>query len=255
MAAHATANFADLIDGAQPDDPASAITGGLELLPFFRAAGLNAQRCAALKRRVCAQGEYIYDQGSPATTVFVLLSGGVHVFRRYFGERRGERQQHDVVAGEAFGEVSLLAGTPHASAARATKRSVVVSVPGNVYLDFFAVTAAARVALALAPLHSMPRLREMDDSALAILAHLAHRATFAAGSSILVQGRAESSLVTRGDVAILLSGSVTLKVTVRKFPRQPTGHSQITQHHNEHTRTHTHAHTHAHRQTDTRARG
>lgn len=200
----------------------------LAQLPFFRSAGFTAQHCVDIRCRKLSDGEYVYDQGSSAFFVYVLLSGSVRLTRRQ--SWRGERHVHDVVVHEAIGELGLLTRQPHVSAARATGAAEVACIPGSLYLLLAAADAGARLAAAIAPLRALPRFGRLADGTLAALAHLATPFTFHPGSSILVHGgfgrkppteplppidlseshRPDASLVERGDVAILVSGTAQL---------------------------------------------
>ena len=191
-------------------------------LPFFRAAGLDASRVASLRRRAIDQGECLYDQGQPAVSAFLLLSGSLQVLRRCGG--RGEsRLLREVGDLEVTGELGLLTGQPHACAAVASSPSEVLVLPGTFYLEHFGPAARASLSSSIASLRAAPSLSNASEAVLATISLLAVWRRLQPGELLLVNGAAShpeaaTSLSARREVALLTAGSAQLVVACEQAP-------------------------------------
>lgn len=87
----------------------------------------------AMKRSLChrevAEGEVVFNEGDPASGLFIVLEGGVEIVK---GAKSGEVRLAEVGPNGVFGEIGLLAeGATRSATARATKPSVLIEVANN----------------------------------------------------------------------------------------------------------------------------
>jgi CRP-like cAMP-binding protein len=71
-------------------------------------------------------GRYIFEKGSPAEALYVVLSGRVRIFDIVDGK---EQEVSRVGTGDSFGELSLLLRTTHTKDAMAVEDSELMVVP------------------------------------------------------------------------------------------------------------------------------
>jgi CRP-like cAMP-binding protein len=71
-------------------------------------------------------GRYIFEKGSPAEALYVVLSGRVRIFDIVDGK---EEEVSRVSTGDSFGELSLLLRTTHTKNAMAVEDSELMVVP------------------------------------------------------------------------------------------------------------------------------
>ena len=104
------------------DEPYAAIIAGFPLFQGFTVQG--AQRL--LERgevKEFVDGEVIFREGDPPTTVMVVLAGKIRVFV----EREGEDLVlTDVEPGAILGEIAVLCGIPRSASVRASEQAVVL---------------------------------------------------------------------------------------------------------------------------------
>jgi CRP-like cAMP-binding protein len=108
------------------------------MLEFLRSspvfAGLPASELGALaasaREESCRAREYLFREGDPALSLWLVKSGHVRIVRH-------SRTGRDVVLellgpGEIFGGVAVIERRPYPAAAQATEPSVVVRIPAEV---------------------------------------------------------------------------------------------------------------------------
>ncbi len=146
---------------------------------------LDAQQLWALARvsewRQYDRGEFLYFQGDPAASVFVVCTGWIVLTLNSADGR--ELAIHEMRDGDLFGQHALIAGVPYTSSAAAREATSVLAIPRAAFLAVLdAEPSVARRLLeiaagrlteanaresALAFLHAPARiarlLREMDE--------------------------------------------------------------------------------------------
>lgn len=102
-------------------------------------------------------GETLYRAGDPADTLYLVRSGRLGVFRKEEGK---ETEFVGVVtAGQPVGEMSLMAGTPHASTVAALRDSAILALPREAFFK-----AAHKSPEVLAELARLMILRARDSA-------------------------------------------------------------------------------------------
>jgi CRP/FNR family transcriptional regulator, dissimilatory nitrate respiration regulator len=118
----------DPSDGPVTKAPSHSLVKALRNVPDF--ASLDdatlLRIVGASANLAFARGSLVFEAGSPAEALYVVLSGQVRVFDT------GEAGEHDVAQlgrGESFGEISLLLRTRHTKSAQAVEDSELMVVP------------------------------------------------------------------------------------------------------------------------------
>jgi len=71
-------------------------------------------------------GSVVFEPGSPAEALYVVLSGEIRIFDQADGS---EVEVSRVRSGDSFGEFSMLMGTEHSKTAQATEDSELMVIP------------------------------------------------------------------------------------------------------------------------------
>lgn len=85
------------------------------------------------KRRIFEANRMIFDEGDPADIVYILSSGAVEI--RVDTLTDYPRVLTRINVGDVFGELALLEGRSHQAAAIATRKSEVLEVTREEFLD------------------------------------------------------------------------------------------------------------------------
>ena len=96
-------------------------------LPFFKVFNDNEMNKLVGRDKVfkdCSKGGYIFKEGDPGTSLFVLLLGEVDLVKK--GEGGTESIILQLKTGALFGEVAMLTGNKRNLDARASSKKVVV---------------------------------------------------------------------------------------------------------------------------------
>jgi CBS domain-containing protein len=80
-------------------------------------------------------GTMVFERGSEAEALYVILSGGVRIFEMVGGQ---EVEVSLIGPGESFGELSLMLHTTHTKDARAEEDTELMIVPKDSFLDLMA---------------------------------------------------------------------------------------------------------------------
>lgn len=83
-------------------------------------------------------GSMIFERGTPAEALYVVLSGEVAILDTVDGE---EREVSRVGPGESFGELSLLLQTTHTKKAEAIQDSELMVIPEESFEELMAANA------------------------------------------------------------------------------------------------------------------
>lgn len=118
----------------------------LPLLPFFE--GFDAEETeelvAAAKLLDLPRGTWLFVQGQPAPTCFIVLRGAAEVFTRAQGR---ERRLAIAGPGELVGYMATLDGAPHGGCARVRESATLLELPREALLAIYNGTSAASVSL------------------------------------------------------------------------------------------------------------
>lgn len=96
-------------------------------LPFFKVFNDNELNKLVGRDKVfkdCSQGGYVFKEGDPGTSLFVLLFGEIDLVKK--GEGGTESIILQLKTGALFGEVAMLTGNNRNLDARAASKKVVV---------------------------------------------------------------------------------------------------------------------------------
>jgi CRP-like cAMP-binding protein len=96
-------------------------------IPFFKAFNDNELNKLVAREKVfkdCKKGGYIFKEGDPGTSLFVLLFGEIDLVKK--GEGGAESIILQLKSGALFGEVAMLTGNKRNLDARASSTKVVV---------------------------------------------------------------------------------------------------------------------------------
>jgi len=88
---------------------------------------LSAER--GIKKKFFRAGDEVFSEGEPGDMAFIIETGRVGIFKHIEGE---EVQLATMVAGELFGEMSILDGSPRMANARALEDAVVITLPRDI---------------------------------------------------------------------------------------------------------------------------
>jgi CRP/FNR family transcriptional regulator len=104
----------------------------LQASPVF--AGLPARElealAAAAREQSCRAREYLFQEGDPALSLWIVKTGRVRIVRH---SRAGKDVVLELLGpGEIFGGVAVIERRPYPAAAQATEPSVVVKIPADV---------------------------------------------------------------------------------------------------------------------------
>ena len=107
----------------------------LELFFHRDIVRIDIARSQGLSRAHFEAGQLIYREGDLARNFYTILTGQVQVVRQENGE---ETLVATLVAGEYFGEVSLLQGTRHTASVRALETTDLLVMSGPDFKDLAA---------------------------------------------------------------------------------------------------------------------
>ena len=96
-------------------------------IPFFKAFNDHELNKLVGREKVfkdCKKGGYIFEEGDPGTSLFVLLFGEIDLVKK--GEGGAESIILQLKSGALFGEVAMLTGNKRNLDARASSAKVVV---------------------------------------------------------------------------------------------------------------------------------
>ena len=123
------------------------LAASLARIPFF--AGLDAaalERVAAGTRtRRFRRGEVIFHAGDPGEALFVIVSGEVKITLP--SETGDEAILATLRAGDVFGEIALLDGSPRSASATALVATETIVLPRETFGELIATEPAVRDAL------------------------------------------------------------------------------------------------------------
>ena len=81
-----------------------------------------------LRERRLAEGQYLFEQGSPGNACYIIVSGAIQVT---LGARGNEKSVALLVPGDLFGQVALIDGGRRSANCVATVRSVLLELGRN----------------------------------------------------------------------------------------------------------------------------
>jgi CRP-like cAMP-binding protein len=126
----------------------------LPILPFFE--GFDDEEVdelvAAAKVLELARGAWLFAQGQPAPTCFLVLRGAVEVFTQANGR---ERRVAIAGPGELVGYMATLDGAPHGGNARVRESAALLEFPREALLEIYNGASAVSVSLQHAILRSL----------------------------------------------------------------------------------------------------
>jgi CRP-like cAMP-binding protein len=116
------------------------------ILPFFEGfdADETEELIASAKVLELARGAWLFAQGQPAPTCFLLLRGAAEVFTQAKGR---ERRVAIAGPGELVGYMATLDGAVHGGNARVRESAVLLEFPREALLEIYNGTSAASVSL------------------------------------------------------------------------------------------------------------
>lgn len=177
----------------------------LQQLPIF--AGLESPALASLARRLTEHrlpgGAALFEQGSEADGLYVLLSGQLAAFR---GRGKGRQWLGNIRPGEAVGEMAVLSGRPRSAQVVALRDSTLLKLDRATFDALVlehprAAMELARTAFARMEAATQQRLRPRVPGTLALLPQTADVQTdeFADALAEALRRYGPVALVRRGD--------------------------------------------------------
>ena len=136
-------------DAAGGDDATSApiVPVGVRLSPLF--SSFSAEELVAvihsLRLHAYSPGQIVVSEGEPGDSLFVLASGSARVYVE--GPERRHREVRRLEAGDFFGEISLLTGSPRTATVVATTDCEVLELDRAAVLGIAARHPAVRATI------------------------------------------------------------------------------------------------------------
>ena len=182
---------------------------GAVLADFFEVTDPNLvdEIEASLDYVAVAAGEKLFDQGSPADAVYVLLSGRLRAIET--GERGTETVLGEISRGETVGEIGLVTGEPRGASVAAVRDSVLARLPKPAFDTILQRHPAMALAMTRTIIHRFrqgassrqaPR-RPVNICVMPISPGIDVVALAAQVASVLPKDTGEVSLLTRDDFA------------------------------------------------------
>lgn len=202
---------ADFDFDAEPPSPSTA--GGLPAIPLF--SGLTRDELkdvlsTATEVHSLADGEVVVREGEPGDALYALAEGQAGVFRAL--GTPGERRVASLVAGDVFGEVSIISGAPRVASVVAEGPALVLRTSrgamASVILRFPRVKRALmqfyRERLLANALRANPVLRGLPEHEKRALTEAFKPCAFEDGATLITEGQAPGfvSLLLRGACAV-----------------------------------------------------
>lgn len=190
-------------------EPPPSTAGGLPAIPLFSTLThdeLKDVLNTAMDVQSLGDGEVVVREGEPGDALYALAEGQAGVFRA-----RGtadERRVASLVAGDVFGEVSIISGAPRVATVVAEGPALVLKTSrgamANVILRFPRVKRALmqfyRERLLANALRASPVLRGLPEHEKRALAQAFHPVAFEDGATLITEGQSP------GFVSLLLRG-------------------------------------------------
>lgn len=197
----------------EPELPPPATAGGLPAIPLFSTLThdeLKDVLNTAMEVQSLGDGEVVVREGEPGDALYALAEGQAGVFRA-----RGtadERRVASLVAGDVFGEVSIISGAPRVATVVAEGPALVLKTSrgamANVILRFPRVKRALmqfyRERLLANALRASPVLRGLPEHEKRALTQAFQPVAFEDGATLIAEGQAP------GFVSLLLRGVCTV---------------------------------------------
>lgn len=210
LAPHGEADF-ELDFGVEPPPPSTA--GGLPAIPLFSSLTrdeLKEVLSSAMEVQSLGDGEVVVREGEPGDALYALAEGQAGVFRGL--GTPDERRVASLVAGDVFGEVSIISGAPRVASVVAEGPALVLRTSrgamASVILRFPRVKRALmqfyRERLLANALRANPVLRGLPEHEKRALTEAFKPCAFEDGATLIAEGQPP------GFVSLLLRGACTV---------------------------------------------
>src|SRR5437868_13967317 len=129
--------------------------------PLFTVLSFRAkEKVRSLSRELTVhEGQTIFDEGAPATAVFLVLSGEVQLIK--FGEGNRREVLAKVRAGDYFGEVGVLDGSGRSTTAITSQEARLLEIPAQPFVEILRAEPADVSLVVFARV--LERLRETNQ--------------------------------------------------------------------------------------------
>jgi CRP-like cAMP-binding protein len=126
-----------------------------------------AQLAAVAQERECAAGDIIFEEGVEHDSLFILLSGSVHIGK---ATHSGEQKSITTLgAGTFFGEMALFGDFVRSATVTASRKSRLLEISKDAFMEFLAHDAAGASTLLLEIMRAIsPRLRQTNRELVAL---------------------------------------------------------------------------------------